>query len=98
MPGDTIDHGFIYRNGSFATLNYRHDVFAPTDLVGIDKNGVIVGDVYSNGFLYKNVVFKDIVGPKGEPIVRVGGISASGVIGGDLYRKSGVYGFTASCQ
>jgi len=91
--------GRCKRNGSFATLNYRNDMRVPTALVGIDNNGVIVGNKwYSNGFLYKNGVFKDIVGPHGEPIATMRGISANGVIAGDLDRKSGVYGFTVKCQ
>jgi hypothetical protein len=91
-----VPHGFIYRNGSIATLNYRNDKQVFTELTGIDNDGVIVGN--SNhfgftGFLYRNGVFKDIVGPHGERF-EVGGISANGVItGGDGHR-----GFTARCQ
>jgi len=88
-----VDNGFIYRNGSFATLDYRNNTQAGTDLVGIDHNGVTVGNVFQHGFLYRNGVFKDIVGPHGE-LVSVGGISANGVITGNI----GSHGFTVNCQ
>jgi hypothetical protein len=100
LPSDSTQHGFIYRNGSFATLNYRNNVREWTDLVGIDSNGVVLGNhiaIGGPGFLYKNGVFKDIVGPNGEGLA-ARGISANGVITGDLYRKTGTYGFTAKCQ
>jgi uncharacterized membrane protein len=99
LPGDPgdIQRGFIYRNGSFAPVNYRN-TFTHTDLVGIDNNGVIVGNWYANGFLYKNGVFKDIVGPHGE-YVTARGISANGIITGDIWSKSmATHGFTATCQ
>jgi len=85
--------GFIYRNGSFATLNYRNNTQAGTSLRGIDANGVIVGNVFSKSFLYKNGVFKDIFGPHGE-LVSVSGISANGVITGGFNGR----GFTVNCQ
>jgi hypothetical protein len=88
-----VNHGFIYRNGSFATLDYRNNTRAATLLVGIDNNGVIVGNVYSKSFLYKNGVFKDIFGPHGE-LVSVSGISANGVITGGFNGR----GFTVNCQ
>jgi hypothetical protein len=88
-----VNHGFIYRNGSFATLDYGNNTRAGTQLVGIDNSGVIVGTVYSKSFLYKNGVFKDIFGPHGE-LVSVGGISANGVITGNI----GSHGFTVNCQ
>jgi hypothetical protein len=88
-----VNHGFIYRNGSFATLDYRNNKQAGTRLVGIDTNGVIVGNVWSKSFLYKNGVFKDIFGPHGE-LVSVSGISANGVITGGFNGR----GFTVKCQ
>lgn len=90
---NAVDNGFIYRNGSFATLNYRNNMQAGTELVGIDSNGVIVGNSNHSGFLYRNGVFKDIVGPHGE-IVTAGGVSANGVITGGI----GSHGFTVNCQ
>ena len=104
LPNDPTgtEHGFIYRNGSFATLNYRNDVRAWTDLRGIDKNGVVIGNRYTidgNGFLYRNGIFKDIVGPNGQQVT-VRNISAGGIITGDtsVPGSVGPHGFTATCQ
>ena len=90
LPSDASEfsHGFIYRNGSFATLDYRNKA-GETFLVGISKQGVIAGNFWGNGFLYKNGTFKDIVFPNGRPVI-VRGISANGIITGD--------GFDATCQ
>ena len=90
LPSDASEfsHGFIYRNGSFATLDYRNKA-GETFLVGISKQGVIAGNFWGNGFLYKNGTFKDIVRPNGQPVI-VRGISANGIITGD--------GFDATCQ
>jgi hypothetical protein len=98
LPNETnVSHGFIYRNGSFATVNYRN-LHTLTYLQGIDKNGVIVGNSYASGFLYKNGVFKKIVGPHGEDPT-VYGISANGVITGNIWISGiGQYGFTVTCQ
>jgi hypothetical protein len=100
-PGDCcgIVHGFIYRNGSFAPLNYRKTVNTNTEVYGISNNGVIVGDHYGNGFLYANGVFKDIVGPNGQQVT-VRNISAGGIITGDtsVPGSVGPHGFTATCQ
>jgi hypothetical protein len=100
-PGDCcgLSHGFIYRNGSFAPLNYRKTVNTNTELMGISNNSVIVGDHYGNAFLYANGVFKDIVGPNGEQVT-VRNISAGGIITGDISIPGGVgpHGFTATCQ
>ena len=99
-PGDCcgISHGFIYRNNAFAKLNYRNIPNTNTELVGIDKNGVIIGNHYSTGFLFKNGVFKDIIGPNGAEVT-ARGISANGIITGDMWISgSGSHGFTAVCQ
>ena len=100
-PGDCcgISHGFIYRNGSFAPLNYRKMVNSNTELTGISNNNVIVGDHYGNAFLYANGVFKDIVGPNGQQVT-VRNISAGGIITGDtsVPGSVGPHGFTATCQ
>jgi hypothetical protein len=98
LPNETnVSHGFIYRNGSFATVNYRN-LHTLTYLQGIDKNGVIVGNSYASGFLYKNGVFKKIVGPHGEDPT-VYGISANGVITGNIWISgTGQHGFTVTCQ
>ena len=100
-PGDCCgtSHGFIYRNGSFATVNYRGFKNTNTELMGIDNNGVIIGNAYGNGFLYKNGVFKNIIGPNGAQPVTTRGISANGVLTGDVWISgTGQHGFTANCH
>jgi hypothetical protein len=96
--GSRVAHGYIYRNGSFATLNYRNQITS-TSLVGISNNGMVVGNHFFNdGFLYVNGVFKNIWGPNGEHAT-VRGISANGVIAGDMYVSgTGEHGFTVTCQ
>lgn len=99
-PGDCCgtSHGFIFRNNSFAPLNYRKMVNSNTELTGISNNSVIVGDHFGNAFLYHNGVFKDIVGPHGEQVT-VRNISAGGIITGDIaLGGNGPHGFTATCQ
>jgi hypothetical protein len=67
---------------------------------GIDINGVVIGNrdtIEGNGFLYRNGVFKDIVGPNGQ-YVSVRGISANGIITGVVNKNHVGYGFTAKCQ
>jgi len=100
-PGDCcgIDHGFIYRNGSFVPLNCRKMVNSNTELTGISNNSVIVGDHFGNAFLYSNGVFKDIVGPNGQQVT-VRNISAGGIITGDtsVPGSVGPHGFTPTCS
>lgn len=98
LPNETsVSHGFIYRNGTFATVDYRN-FQTITSLTGIDNNGVIVGNAYADGFLYKNGVFKKIVGPHGEAPT-VYGISANGIITGNIWISgTGQHGFTVRCQ
>jgi hypothetical protein len=100
LPSDPsrVVHGYIYRNGSFATLNYRNQITS-TSLLGISNNGMIVGNHYFNdGFLYVNGIFKNIFGPHGEHVT-ARGISANGVITGDMWiDATGMHGFTATCH
>ena len=100
-PGDCCgtSHGYIYRNGTFATLNYRGVKNTNTEMIGIDNHGVIVGNHYGNGFLYKNGGFKDIVGPHGEPVVARGISANNSIVTGDMWiNSSGSHGFTVTCQ
>jgi len=103
LPTDPsrVAHGYIYRNGSFTTLNYRKQITS-TSLVGISNNGVVAGNhFFSDGFIYVNGVFKNIWGPNGEHAT-VRGISADGTISGDMGINWtfgwGVYGFTVTCR
>ena len=65
-------NGFIYSQGSWATLNYPGSLF--TDLVGVSNNNVIVGNATDLGlaFRYENGNFKTIVGPNGENVTVTG--------------------------
>ena len=101
---DNSNHGFVYRNGTFAKLDYPASNSA-TNLEGISDAGIIVGDAGASGssgpvsFMYKNGVFKRIADPNLSPsatIVR--GISAGGIITGELVKSGNWYGFTAICQ
>ena len=96
LPTDfsEVSHGFIYRNGSFATVNYGTGQAPGTVLVGISNQGLVVGDDYGNGFIYANGVIKNVVDPQGQTVL-VRGISADGLITGDL---SGGRNFTVRCQ
>ena len=95
--GKDISHGFIYHNGRWATLDYRKNI-TNTEIAGISDAGIVIGNHYGVGFMYENGVFKDIAGPNGENVT-VRGISASGIITGDMWiPSSGSHGFTAKCQ
>jgi len=96
---DTEDHGFIYRNGSFATLDYLKKP-SQTDLYGISNAGVIVGDAAGPvAFLYKNGKFERIAVPNLPPsATTVRGISADGIISGEVSKSGHWYGYTATCQ
>lgn len=98
LPNDPseFEHGFIYRNGAFAKLNYEGKA-GETMLVGISNHGLIVGNWWGAAFLYTNGTFKDIVGPHGEQIT-VRGISSRGIITGNMATSTGPHGFTVTCQ
>ena len=87
-------NGFIYHNGTWATLNYPNPA-AFTDLVGISNAGVIIGNADTDhGFLYENGVFKIISAPDGSP-TNVMGISPKlGLIVGTGNQG----GFIAKCN
>src|SRR5205814_10390835 len=93
-----VAHGFIYWNGSFVTLNFRKQITSKS-LVGISKNGTVVGNHYFNdGFLYVNGVLKNIWRPNGEHAT-VRGISANGVITGDMFVSGmGNTSLNVTCQ
>ena len=100
-------HGFIYHNGQWATLDYP-DGTVWTELNGISNAGVIIGNTISNtggiqtiqtAFIYEDGVFKTISVPN-EPLTQVTGISARlGLISGVALDFSGATeGFTATCK
>jgi hypothetical protein len=97
-------HGFIYHNGSWATLDYPDSTLG-TSLVGLSNDNVIIGNTISSGqtiqsaFLYKNGKFKTVSAPK-EPFTEVTGISPKlGMISGMALDFSGsTEGFIATCN
>jgi hypothetical protein len=93
--GQLPQNGFIYNQGSWATLSYPGSLF--TDLVGVSNNGVIVGNAtdLDLAFRYENGKFKTIVAPNGAGVI-VNGISPRfGLIVGTAGLKGG---FVAQCQ
>jgi len=95
-------HGFIFHNNAWATLNYPNA--SPTELKGISNNGVIVGINHSTqqgvSFLYANGTFKIIKIPNSF-LTNVSSISAMGLIAGTANMtgdQTGWRGFTATCH
>jgi hypothetical protein len=99
-------HGFIYRKGQWATLDYP-DKTVWTSLTGISNVNEIVGNTISSSggiqtiqsaFLYNNGQFKTISAPN-EPFTEVTGISPKlGLISGMALDFSGsTEGFIATC-
>ena len=97
VNGALSNHGFIYHNGQWATLDYP-GTNVDTFLLGISNSGVVLGEVEPLGppiyFMYANGVFKQIDVPNSS-FTQVSGISAGGVITGTTDFNQG---FTATCQ
>jgi hypothetical protein len=96
---NTWNHGFIYNNGQWATLNYP-DSTLQTTLSGISNANLIVGTTIkgsttTGSFLYQNGTFKKIVMPNSNVPTYAYGVSLGrGLITG----FSGYTGFIASCK
>jgi hypothetical protein len=93
--------GFIFHNGSWATLNYPKGT---TQLKGISNTGVIVGISSATeqgiSFLYANGTFKVINVPNSFATA-VTGISSGGLIVGNVNlngNQTGWRGFTPTCH
>jgi hypothetical protein len=93
--GQLPQNGFIYSQGSWATLNYPGSLF--TDLVGVSNNRVIVGNAtdLDLAFSYESGKFKPIVGPNGVGVTVTGISPRFGLIVGTAGPKGG---FVATCQ
>jgi len=97
-------HGFIYNNGSWATLDYP-DSTVGTSLIGLSNDNVIVGNTISSSqtiqsaFLYHDGQFQTISAPN-EPFTEVTGISPKlGMVSGVALDFSGsTEGFIANCK
>jgi YVTN family beta-propeller protein len=101
---NTIDensHGFIYRKGSFARLDYPSSTW--TGLLGISNAGMIVGNTKVSGsvfpFLYQDGLFKVISPPRAFATIVLDISPRLGLIMGDAVFKTGPNkGFIAKCQ
>lgn len=98
-------HGFIYHNGQWATLDNPSAPVGTTGLNGISNAGKIIGfnnpPAQTSAFLYENGVFKVIAVPKATGGTFANGISANGLITGDVYlngNNSSQNGFIATCN
>jgi hypothetical protein len=101
--GDTTgEHGFIYHGGTWAKVDYPSGRAGTTQVVAISNNNVVVGFNTSNepyiSFLYANGIFEVISVPNTFS-TNVAGISANGVITGNVvYNSGGAGAFTATCK
>ena len=104
--GNGGSNGYIYHSGNWATLNFPGTGGPSTSLVGISNGNVVVGinsaSEPPSSFLYANGTFKVISIPNSYETI-VGGISANGLISGNVaFNISGggtsSSGFTAVCK
>jgi probable HAF family extracellular repeat protein/VCBS repeat-containing protein len=101
MNNNGVEEGFIYRNGTYTTI----DPAGPTNetsLTGINASGQVIGFYYNNdgvqqGFIYSNGTYTTI-DPAGPTVVTVvTGINNSGQVVGYYINNDGVEeGFVAS--
>ena len=104
--GNGGSNGYIHHSGNWATLNFPGTGGPSTSLVGISNGNVVVGinsaSEPPSSFLYANGTFKVISIPNSYETI-VGGISANGLISGNVtFNTSGggtsSSGFTAVCK
>jgi probable HAF family extracellular repeat protein len=90
---DSAEHGFIYKNGQWASLQFPNATQS-TELYGISNSNVIVGQGQAHGYMYNDGTFKEIAVP-GSAETQVRAIAPGGLIAGmaDL-----THGFLASCH
>ncbi len=102
LPPNAWWHGFIYSNGSWATLNFP-DSTQETVLTGISNTNLIVGSTakgrssitLTGAFMYESGAFKRIVLPNSNVGTDVAGVSPNkGLIAG----TSGYTAFIAACK
>ena len=99
LPPHEQQHGFIFHNGQWDTLDYPSSSLS-TALLGIDNAGMIVGSTAAGSFLhgsfiYKNGAFKKVLAPNSTLPTVVSGIS---LVRGLIAGTSGFGGFIASCK
>jgi hypothetical protein len=94
--GGISEHGFIYQNGRWATLDVPNS--ATTTAVGISNAGAIAISTSKMGsFLYVNGKFKTIKVPNSTS-THVNGMSAGGLITGYTTIGTAAYGFVGLCD
>ena len=94
--GGTTEHGFIYHNGQWATLDVPNS--ATTTPAGITNGGAIAISTDKMGsFLYVNGKFKTIKVPNSTS-THVNGMSAAGLITGYTTIGAVAYGFVGLCH
>lgn len=94
LDASSAEHGFIYRNGEWATLNLPNATTS-TELYGISNSGAIVGEgQQGHAYLYENGTAKEIKVP-GATQTQVRAIAPGGLISGMADRT---HGFLASCK
>jgi hypothetical protein len=103
LPPHEIEHGFVYHNGHWATLDYpsstRHTVLNGIDNAGVIVGGLVAGGFFKGSFIYENGTFKNVSLPNNStcptcPADLVGISLRRGLIAG----SSGMTGFIATCK
>lgn len=92
---DYVEHGFIYYNDSFATLDY---LGTQTVLLGISNSGTILGTGGSGFFIYENGVFKLLPSAPNSSKTTYDGMSLGGQLTGTTTDSAGTHGFVATCD
>jgi hypothetical protein len=97
-----FNHGFTWQNNAFQKIVDYPGAKYGTQLTGINKAGVIVGNYLSGdhafGIFYKNGAFSKVV-YSGAKSASIGGINNSGVIAGQVFfTLANMPGYTAVCK
>ena len=94
------EHGFLFHGGTWAKVDYPGSN-GQTQLVGISNGNVVVGfstlQEPSVSFIYANGVFKVVSVPNSFSTL-VTGVSANGVISGNVAFTSSSSAFIATCK
>jgi len=90
----SAEHGFIYRNGQWAKLQFPNATQS-TELYRISNSGVIVGQGQAHAYMYKNGTSKEISVP-GSVETQIRAIAPGGLIAGMVDDLT--HGFVASCH
>jgi len=95
-------HGFLYENGTYTTIDDPNAGSGGTFATGINNAGIIVGSYYDSsgllhGFVDINGTFTTVDDPLGAKGTEINGINNAGQIVGDYIDSNNVeHGFVAS--